>query len=552
MKFRSKTAAVALAVMFALGAIGAASASAIPPEFRHAQSKAFDGHGPGGEIEGPEGLYSFERSNLTGELSGVGGGSENESTSTLSNVTLAFTEAAVYAGICYTKVNGEKVNAGERVGEVVLGGLKGRLGYIDKAERTVGVMFEPVTEPDATCTANNKKYQYLGDIMAHIRPVGEYTKHFTLTFSREGDKQSPTWFEGEKETFPMAPETLPLTIGANWQCKGETCSFENVQYEQGIQTTVEIETETATEIVATPLPRVETEAASGLGATQATLKGSVDPEGAETKYYFEYGTSTKYGSHTAEASAGEGSTSEKVSTAVTGLTPDTTYHYRIVASNHGGTSYGADMQFVSRPADVSFKPAKGSGAFPVAFASSGGKTTFYTPAGKVECQHETGAGKFTSAQEAGVTIKFTGCVLGSVACGKVGESKLGEIETTALKGVLAYAFQAKSEEREAGLVLSPASGETFTTFACGALVTLTVKGSVIGVVSPLNSLTKAFGVVFKESSGSVQEPSEYEAEGGTKVKAAQTCSVNGGAAKACVEESDPSLTLTGEEALIEA
>ena len=452
MRFRSKAAAVALAAMFVLGAIVAGSASAIPPEFRPASSESrhFEGSGPGGEIHSQGGTYEFKGSHVIGEITPEG---ENWlGTKTLSNVTLSFTGARVLPGFCYTKDSGEA--------EVVLSGLKGRLGYINKKERTVGVMFEPVKEPDATCHEEgegSKEYQYVGDIMAQITPTGSRTKEFTLTFRQEDFKQSPTWFEGEKETFPYAPETLPLTVGTDWQCNGETCSFD-AEKNQGVETEISMKL------------------------------------------------------------AGEGVYIENQPT----------------------------------PTDVSFKPAKGSGAFPVAFASSGGKTTFYTPSGKVECQHETGTGKFTSAQEAGVTIKFTGCVLGSVACGKVGESKYGEIETTALKGVLAYAFDAKSEEREAGLVLSPASGETFTTFACGALVTLTVKGSVIGVVSPLNSLTNVFGVMFKESSGSVQEPSEYEVEGGTKVKAAQTCSVNGGAAKACVEASDPSLTLTGEEALIEA
>lgn len=90
-----------------------------------------------------------------------------------------------------------------------------------------------------------------------------------------------------------------------------------------------------------------TESATGVTMTGATLNGSVNPEGEETKYYFEYGKTVSYGKTTAEESAGSGASGVKESKAITGLEPSTTYHFRIVATNTTGTAYGKDETFIT-------------------------------------------------------------------------------------------------------------------------------------------------------------------------------------------------------------
>jgi sugar lactone lactonase YvrE len=95
--------------------------------------------------------------------------------------------------------------------------------------------------------------------------------------------------------------------------------------------------------IAPTAPSVTTKPASGLTETGATLKGTVNPEGDETKYYFQYGTTESYGSTTAEASAGSGTSGVEESKSVTGLSADTTYHFRIVATNGTETTYGVDQ-----------------------------------------------------------------------------------------------------------------------------------------------------------------------------------------------------------------
>jgi hypothetical protein len=101
-------------------------------------------------------------------------------------------------------------------------------------------------------------------------------------------------------------------------------------------------------------PSVTTLAASSVSPTSATLAGTVNPNGRETSWYFEYGTSTSYGTKTAAKSAGAGSAAVAVIVPLTGLASGRTFHFRLVATSDAGTSRGADMTFstVAAPSAV--------------------------------------------------------------------------------------------------------------------------------------------------------------------------------------------------------
>jgi hypothetical protein len=86
----------------------------------------------------------------------------------------------------------------------------------------------------------------------------------------------------------------------------------------------------------------------------ASLSGSYIADGVETHYYFEYGTTTSYGQ---TAPAPPGTEASSVSgpqnlgpTVVTGLQGGTEYHYRVVAVNSSGTTFGDDRTFTTSPA----------------------------------------------------------------------------------------------------------------------------------------------------------------------------------------------------------
>lgn len=110
-------------------------------------------------------------------------------------------------------------------------------------------------------------------------------------------------------------------------------------------------------------PSAETEAATGIQGRQATFNGKVDPNGLSTTYYFEYGTSLSFGSSTSGKSAGAGWNAFTVGETVS-LLPQTTYYFRLVASNSGGTGYGQAKSFTtpSAPPAVTLGAVTGVGS----------------------------------------------------------------------------------------------------------------------------------------------------------------------------------------------
>jgi len=96
-------------------------------------------------------------------------------------------------------------------------------------------------------------------------------------------------------------------------------------------------------------PTVSTESATGITEYQATLNGWVNPNGTATSYHFEYGRTQSYGASrpVPDGNAGSGSSDETKSVTVENLEPHVKYHYRLVATSEGGTSYGQDRTFTT-------------------------------------------------------------------------------------------------------------------------------------------------------------------------------------------------------------
>jgi len=117
---------------------------------------------------------------------------------------------------------------------------------------------------------------------------------------------------------------------------------------------VENRSATTTLATAVPPPLVTTAAATDLSDTSAQLIGSVDNTfGDQTTFHFEYGLTTSYGSRVpaAEGVAGSLRTPRTFSRVVKGLQSGTTYHFRLVATNSGGSAAGADRTFTTLGVD---------------------------------------------------------------------------------------------------------------------------------------------------------------------------------------------------------
>jgi hypothetical protein len=235
---------------------------------------------------------------------------------------------------------------------------------------------------------------------------------------------------------------------------------------------------------ATSKPSVESVWATKTTETTATLTGKVNPETAETKYHFEYGTTESYGKSTAEASAGSGTKAVEVTASLTGLTKSTTYYFRLVATNAHGTTEVVGQKFFSA-VGPEFNPV------PTAkkFTGSGGESRWAWSGGvTIACSAGSTTGEIAGPRTIGhVIIVFTGCKSsdsGHSNCpiNTVG-AKAEEIVTQSLAGELGTATTSK----EVGLRLKAETGtKWFTTIGteCGS-PEAQWTGSLAGVVSPI-------------------------------------------------------------------
>jgi hypothetical protein len=120
----------------------------------------------------------------------------------------------------------------------------------------------------------------------------------------------------------------------------------------------EEEATTTFETPAAP-PLVQTSGAGHLGQTEATLDGRVNPRNSQTTYWFEWGSGDCAVSAcqalpvAKDGDAGAGGGLVHVAQALSGLTPQATYHFRLVAQNAAGTTAGADQTFTTAGAAAS-------------------------------------------------------------------------------------------------------------------------------------------------------------------------------------------------------
>lgn len=121
-------------------------------------------------------------------------------------------------------------------------------------------------------------------------------------------------------TWSLEGTALPpnCTEGGSWSAQREACSR----------------------------PTLTTDAVTFLTNSSATLREMVNPNGLTATVHFQYGLTTSYGSVTADQTFG-GITAQSFSATIHGLNPSTTYHFRTVAINSCGTTYGSDRTFTT-------------------------------------------------------------------------------------------------------------------------------------------------------------------------------------------------------------
>ncbi len=253
-------------------------------------------------------------------------------------------------------------------------------------------------------------------------------------------------------------------------------------------------TSTGATASATPVstaPAVTTGSATSVTSNSATLNGTVNPNGASTTAYFQYGTTTSYGSTTASQSMGSGTTAVSIpGGSISGLTCNTTYHYRAVGSNSGGTNYGSDMTFLTSACPVTPPTVTTSYATNI-FATSavlngtvnpnGSSTTAYFQYGTT-----TSYGSTTTSQSMGsgtTAVSIPGGSISGLTCGTTYHYRA---VGTYSGGTINGADSTFTPVSISVSITSPASGTTYTT---AQTVTITASASAsCGTISKVEFL----------------------------------------------------------------
>jgi phospholipase C len=315
-------------------------------------------------------------------------------------------------------------------------------------------------------------------------------------------------------------------------------------------------------------PTVVTEAATSVAQTTATVHATVDPNESEVSdCRFEYGTTLPYGSSAPCAVLpGSGGNPVAVSAALVRLHEGTTYHVRVVATNAGGTSAGADETFTTAheelpevgrcklapleanarhgrytTATCTTKSGTESGEYEwtpglatAGFMSSGGASSLETVAGeKISCAASAAGGLYTGAATQTVNITFSGCTNAAMASCQSEGASTGEVALSALAGELGFIKNRLNKEGKlvlsVGLALKPAQETNVASFECGGVLGqggagVVVKGAAIAPITPIDKMSKTGALKYLASSGQ-QRTTSFEG-GPTEVLLA---SISGGA-----------------------
>jgi PKD repeat protein len=215
-------------------------------------------------------------------------------------------------------------------------------GDANESHQTVVVSSGQPSAPVAATSAASGVDHAGATLNGNVNPSGlATTAHFEYGTSTNYGSSTPDQDLGSgSATLPVSAALTGLTSSTTYHYRVVATNSAGTSRGQDATFTTS----------AAPVPVATTAAASGVSTTAATLNGSANPNGSATSAHFEYGTTTSYGNSTPDQDLGGGSSAVATSAPLSGLAPSTTYHYRLVATNSFGTSYGADTTFTTSAA----------------------------------------------------------------------------------------------------------------------------------------------------------------------------------------------------------
>ncbi len=228
--------------------------------------------------------------------------------------------------------------------------------------------------------------------------------------------------------------------------------------------------------VIVPAPIPVTAAAGSITAAEATLNGTVNANGFSTDVSFEYGLTTAYGSNAAGTpTTVTSSSATPVSATISGLSPGTTYHFRVNGTSSQGTNYGSDLTFTTNGVPVT-----------VTTSASSINNTGATLKGTVNA-----FGLSTDVTfDYGLTNAYGTTVAGMPTPVTGGSTTTVSVVIGGLNPGTTYHFRVNGTN---SLGTANGSDLTFTTSALPPAATTFFTNSISSTAATLNGLVNAFG-----------------------------------------------------------
>lgn len=209
-------------------------------------------------------------------------------------------------------------------------------------------IFTPIAEPTATTEAASGLTSSGATLHGTVNPQEVETVSCQFEYTDDTDYQANEW--ANATAVPCNP---------NPGASGSETPVSAVLTGLNPQTTYDYRVVESTEggdadggvvqfTTGVPAPVATTEAATGITQTAALLHGQADAEGGVAQCKFEFGTSTSYGQVAAcSVNPVTGTSPTAVGAALSGLSPNTTYHFRLVLEGMGGTAKGNDLSLTT-------------------------------------------------------------------------------------------------------------------------------------------------------------------------------------------------------------
>jgi phosphodiesterase/alkaline phosphatase D-like protein len=234
------------------------------------------------------------------------------------------------------------------IGGLAVNDTTGRVYATNMDAGRVDVYGPAVTVADVTTGAASSITNTGANVAGSVTPLGGET---TCTVEYGTDTNYG-------QSVPCSPDTItegssPVAVTASIAGLDPSTTYHyRVSADNGLGTSTGDDRTFRT----TGPPTVDETSAQNVGGASATLEAQVNPSGFSTTYHFDYVDDTEFqangftnATHTAELGLGSGSSDRTATTDIDGLDPNTTYHFRVVATNSQDTTEGPDTTFATTP-----------------------------------------------------------------------------------------------------------------------------------------------------------------------------------------------------------